>query len=537
MNKERSSPEKKRIRDKKHSMLFRFLTTVIVAMFAVAIFIGGLSIYEVDHYVHEQAQAFVNITCANEASTINDSLGNMEQSVKIMESYLMDFFENESDIEDRAFQKTVIQSADKMFHDVIAHTSNSGAIAYYFRLNPAISDNTSGLYYGKPDGGDEFLPLDPTDLSLYAKDDTEHVGWFWQPYEAGVPIWMEPYYIQNSDTLRISYVIPMYVEETFIGVVGMDFDYTVLSDRVHEIEIYERGYAHLENHGVVICNARDESDQTSHQKSTEYLRVSEELVNGMTLTLSASYDDIRQIRDEITYKIFFASVILFALFSVIAIFIVKKIVDPLKKLTDASVKLSGGDYSVEIVHGYTREVNLLSTAFEDMAKRLCEREELLRRAALYDSLTGLRNTTSYTLWEAEFNAKIQNKQVDFGMVVLDLNNLKQTNDEYGHGEGNELIVTVAKIISDVFRECPIFRIGGDEFLVVLQNHELENRATLFEQFELKCAQTFVNDNADIPVSIALGFAGFDPGRDTCLKDVFKRADDAMYKNKRTIKME
>ena len=424
-----------------------------------------------------------------------------------------------------------------MFYDVIKHTSNSGAIAYYFRLDPSISDSKAGLFYTKLAGYDDFLSLEPTDLSIYEKDDTEHVGWFWQPYEAGEPIWMEPYHNQNNDILMISYVIPMYFEGRFIGVVGMDFDYMVLADRIHEIEIYENGFAHLESDGVVVCNNRHGDDQATDTDSTEYLRVSKDLVNGMTLTLSASYDDIRQIRYDISFKILLAAVILFALFTVIAIFVVKKIVDPLKKLTDASLKLSGGDYSVEIVHCNTNEINLLSTAFENMARRLYEREELLRRSANIDSLTGLRNTTSYTSWSAEFNKGIENKQVDLGMVVLDLNNLKKTNDEYGHGVGDELIVTAAKVISEVFQRSPIFRIGGDEFLVVLENEDLENREKLFKQFEFKCSNTFINGNINIPVSIALGFAKFDPDKDMGLKDVFKRADDAMYENKRKAKME
>ena len=537
MNKELSYHKNKINRNRNRSMLFRFLATVIVAMFAVAIFIGGLSIYEVNNYIQSQAQEFVNITCSNEGSKINDSLGNMEKSVKIMESYLMDFFESETDIADRAFQEQLVKNAEKMFSDVTKHTSNSGAIAYYFRLNPTISDSKAGLFYSKLDGSTEFFSLEPTDLAIYEKDDTEHVGWFWQPYEAGEPIWMEPYHNQNNNILMISYVIPMYFEDQFIGVVGMDFDYKLLADRVNKIKIYDNGYAHLEIDGVVVFNGENEFGPATNANSSRYLRVSKELVNGMTLVLSASYDDIRQIRYEITFKILFAVLVLFALFTVIAIFIVRKIVDPLKKLTDASAKLSGGDYGVEIVQSNTHEINLLSAAFENMAKRLCEREELLRRSANFDSLTGVQNTTSYTAWVAEFNKEIEENQVDFGVVVLDLNNLKHTNDEYGHGVGDELIIAAAKMITDVFQKSPIFRIGGDEFLVILQGEDLENSETLFEQFELNCSNTFINENAKLPVSIAFGFSRFDSSKDLCLKDVFKRADDAMYENKRKAKTE
>ena len=464
-------------------------------------------------------------------------MGSFEKSVKIMESYLMDFFASKDDVKDRALQQTVIKSAEQMFVDVVNHTSASGAISYYFRFDPAISDGTSGLFYSKPKGSDEFVLFELTDLSAYDKGDVEHVGWFWQPYEAGEPIWMKPYLNQNSGVLMISYVIPMYFDDMFIGIVGMDFDYTVLTERVHGINIYENGFAHLEIDGEVICNGVGESVSAGHGDHAQYLSVSEELANGMTLVLSADYDDIRQIRQEIAVKILFTVLVLSALFTVIAIFVVKKIVDPLNQLTDASVKLSNGDYDLNVVQSNTREIQLLSAAFENMTMRLREREELLRRSANHDSLTGLRNTTAYTSWVAKFDKQIENKQVDFGVVVLDLNDLKKTNDKYGHAVGNQLIIAAANLISDVFKGSLVFRIGGDEFLVVLQNEDPVHREELFGAFDATCARTFVNEEIQIPLRIAKGFAAFDPSRDACFENVFKRADDAMYENKRKGKAE
>ena len=537
MNTERFFSGRKAKKRRNFSMRFRFLVTVIVAMVSVTIFVGGLSVYEVDKYIQQQAKDFVNITCSNEGSKINDSLGNMEKSVKIMESYLIDFFKSEADVLDRDLQDMVIQNADKMFIDVIQHTHTSGAIAYYFRFNPEIADSTSGLFYSKLAGRDEFLSLTPTDIAIYDRDDTEHVGWFWQPYDAGEPIWMQPYYNQNNGILMISYVIPMYFEDTFIGVVGMDFDYMVLAERVHGITVYENGFAHLGRDGVIVCGGDHSHDPITEENSKKYMSVSTELVNGMELILSASYSDIRQIRDEITYKIIGTVLVLSALFTVVAIFIVKKVVDPLKKLTDASKKLSNGDYDVEIIESDTHEIKLLSAAFENMARRLREREALLRSSANHDSLTGLRNTTSYTSWVAKYNRAIANQEVDFGVVMLDLNDLKKTNDKYGHGVGDELIVAAANVISDIFKSSPIFRIGGDEFLVVLQNEDLMNCEKLFVDLEANCASTFVDEKTEIPVRIAYGFARYDASCDTCFKDVFKRADDAMYENKRRAKTE
>ena len=150
--------------------------------------------------------------------------------------------------------------------------------------------------------------------------------------------------------------------------------------------------------------------------------------------------------------------------------------------------------------------------------------------------TGLRNTTAYTAWVTDFNKKIKEGQVDFGVAVLDINNLKKANDEYGHKSGDELILTASKVISGVFKRSPVFRIGGDEFVVILQNNDFENRESLFEQFKSNCANTFIEEgNVKIPIRIAWGFAKFDSSVDTNFTDVFKRADDAMYENKRKTK--
>ena len=90
MNRERSTQKKSRNSGKTYSIRFRFLATVILAMLAITVFIGGLSIYEVDTYIQDQSENFVSISCDNEGDRINNSLKSMEKSVEIMKSYLME---------------------------------------------------------------------------------------------------------------------------------------------------------------------------------------------------------------------------------------------------------------------------------------------------------------------------------------------------------------------------------------------------------------------------------------------------------------
>ena len=160
---------------KERSLQFKFLITVLSAILTVTIFVGGLSIYEVDNYIQEETQNLIEVTCENEATKINDTFSDMEKSVRIMENYVLSFFESTEDVENRDKQNEALQFADEMFVNVAKDTN--GAIAYYLRLNPAISTSTAGIFFSKPDGGDEYVRLEPTDLALYEKDDTEHVGW------------------------------------------------------------------------------------------------------------------------------------------------------------------------------------------------------------------------------------------------------------------------------------------------------------------------------------------------------------------------
>ena len=524
-------PKKGRLAMKINSIQFRFLITIIAAILAVSLVIGGLSISKVDHFIQEQAEDFIKVSCEKEVAQVNDIFGDMEKSVNIMSGYILDFFESAADIESADTQKEIIRYADRMFADVANYTD--GAVAYYLRIAPEISDGKTGFFYSKVSGSEKYFSLEPTNLSYYGKDDIEHVGWYWQPYEAGKPVWMQPYYNMNNDIMMISYVVPLYCQNRFIGVVGMDFDFTVFCDQVDAIKIYDNGFAHLELDGVPIHHDLHIPDS---YKPEDYLQVSAKLLNGMTLVFSASHADISQIQHDITVYILHIVVVLASVFCLITSWMVSKIVKPLKLLTDASKKLADGDYNVEPVHSDTYEIHLLSTAFENMAMHLREHQRHQYLLAHMDSMTGLRNTTSYNVWVNDFNKEIQSKNVEFGVIVLDLNNLKKTNDKYGHDAGNKLIATVARLISGVFKRSPIFRIGGDEFLVFLQNRDLENYEALCKKLDLACTNEYINANGkQIPISVASGFAKYDPATDETFIDVFNRADDAMYKNKKLNK--
>ena len=121
------------------------------------------------------------------------------------------------------------------------------------------------------------------------------------------------------------------------------------------------------------------------------------------------------------------------------------------------------------------------------------------------------------------------------IVVFDLNNLKQCNDTMGHAAGDAYIQNAAGIILHVFGNCGnCYRIGGDEFCVVIYGNDPSDMEELFRQMKQE-QDEFNSKNAIPQIQIAYGYAEFDPETDRDIEDTRSRADDKMYQKKREIK--
>ena len=119
---------------------------------------------------------------------------------------------------------------------------------------------------------------------------------------------------------------------------------------------------------------------------------------------------------------------------------------------------------------------------------------------------------------------------------MDVNGLKATNDTLGHEAGNQVIVEAAKYTVRTFSPSLVYRIGGDEFAVILTGFEYENRDKLLEEFEQKQKELFFcYDGRKTPISLAIGMAEYDASVDGKYLDVFARADEMMYRDKEQTK--
>ena len=129
-------------------------------------------------------------------------------------------------------------------------------------------------------------------------------------------------------------------------------------------------------------------------------------------------------------------------------------------------------------------------------------------------------------YEIDIQSFLQERK-ELHYYVADLNNLKITNDKFGHLAGDGLIRDMAYILQDAFSEDGyVYRIGGDEFAVIYMGSETQE--TMLNAVEQVCKK--VNRNRSIPVRYAIGYAKYDKDQNTW-KEVWEQADASMYKDK------
>lgn len=147
---------------------------------------------------------------------------------------------------------------------------------------------------------------------------------------------------------------------------------------------------------------------------------------------------------------------------------------------------------------------------------LCLTNQLYKR----DALTDLFNRRCF------FRNTDRLKNSTFGVIMLDLNDLKKLNDEEGHKAGDEALITCAENMLKVFKKFGIlYRLGGDEFAIIINNKHIKKIEALLDNFEMNMAST--------KYVMAYGYAVYKPNDD--IEAVLDKADANMYENKKLVK--
>ena len=148
-----------------------------------------------------------------------------------------------------------------------------------------------------------------------------------------------------------------------------------------------------------------------------------------------------------------------------------------------------------------------------------------------DQLTQLKNRNSF---ETDLNnLDARTKKDNFGIIIADLNNLKLVNDQFGHSSGDICILTAARAIQSVLpKNSAAYRLGGDEFVILSRDTDEEEIRNFKENVSQSLEEMSEEIEPNIPLSLSIGWELYDPAEDKNLKELFKRADEDMYRHKK-----
>ncbi len=184
--------------------------------------IGVTDVIKASHILNENSETMITQMCSAAAKDMDIILSGVEQSVNMLADYVVRSIPDAGFMRNPGNVRSLTEDLLGILDNTATHTTKS--LCAYIRYNPDFTEPTSGLFLTRNSENEKFASVTPTDFSVFDKNDIEHVGWYYIPVNNGRPTWMSPYQNANVDVLMISYVIPIFIGGTSIGVVGLDVE-------------------------------------------------------------------------------------------------------------------------------------------------------------------------------------------------------------------------------------------------------------------------------------------------------------------------
>lgn len=164
---------------------------------------------------------------------------------------------------------------------------------------------------------------------------------------------------------------------------------------------------------------------------------------------------------------------------------------------------------------------------------MVEREFSAIEWATVDELTGLSNRRGFMMLAQHSLQLCTRQNIPAALVFIDLDHLKQVNDQLGHAEGDWVLVTFAQHLMKAFRSSDVVaRLGGDEFLVLLTNHSKAAAESAMARLQQALDATNEAEARGYDISFSYGLVEFDPKRHHTIGALISEGDSLMYKTKK-----
>ncbi len=404
------------------SVRAKLIASILICSLFTSVLIGVLVISNSARTAGKDAMTKMQLTGQKKAEEINSTIQKIEQSVDTLSEVAMSNFDYDSFRQSKDYADTYTETVQQAVLDFANHTN--GAVTVYLRYNPNYSNPTSGIFAQRQSLDSDLQCLTPTDFSMYDESDVEHVGWYYLPVQAKEAIWMSPYMNENINIYMISYVVPLFAEDgTSIGIVGMDIDFSQITDLVDETKVYQSGYAFLTDASAAVMYHKNADEGTklsdldsSLSKSADFIgddgnqgktmdysykNVNKKfafynLDNGMKLVLTAPVSEIYSEAYGLAKMIILAMIVAFILSAVIGIVMGTGLTKPIRQLTSVIEQTAALDFRPTEAGAKLRkqkdEIGDMATKIHDMRKKLrAMMENLQQTQQVLETNTGNLN--------------------------------------------------------------------------------------------------------------------------------------------------
>lgn len=506
---------------------------IVIAMLIATVF-GVTAIRDIGN---RDAEHTLLLLCETGQKDLNYYFQNAEGSVETVASYVESDLNGLDRLNDENLQAHIDRVSDVF--QKLAYNTN-GVLTYYYRIDPKVSQNVKGFWYVQADDNG-FQAHEVTDIADYDTDDTSALVWFTVPKATGKGVWQPPYITENLGARVISYNIPVYCDGQFIGVIGIEIDYSTMAEVVNHITLYDNGYAFLNDaEGNIIFHPRmDVTTMETQPKVPAGLLSNEKFIrysfdgvekeavwlplnNGMRLNVTVPVREINAAWHKWNAEIAITFAALLVVFIVLIMTFVGRIINPLQKLTKAAEQISEGYYDTELDYDKKDEVGVLTASFKKLIMNLNVYIKNLNDMAYVDALTGIGNRLAL---RRDYDTYLGHEVT---VVMLDLNDFKMINDSRGHEEGDRVLQETGRLLSETFGKEYCYRYGGDEFLVILPDI---SSAEFNEKLEFVKHRKPAIDGITT-VGFSIGFVRAKLTDSDMLRKLISRADEKMYETKR-----
>lgn len=491
------------------------------------------------------SEEIMMLTCDNKTQQMNSWFSSIEQSVNLFHDYCEKIMPSDENLlRDIDYMTAHVENVSNLLEDTAFNTEYAATM--FYRFDPSFLPGDFGLFLVKHKNG-SIVRFEPTDLNLYTKNDEGRTLWWFEPIENKKPTWILPYYNINITSEIISYVIPIYVNEKPFGVIGMDIEFSKLQEMVNSVNLQTKTHAMLiTKTGDLLYSKHNYPDEYSdelaeiikniategtaeNQKLQSYSFLGKKhqfahrtLKNGMLLVVAVPYNELHESKYMLGIQSLIVIVIGLLISVVISANITKKLTYSLRKLTQSAEQLGKGNYKLDIEINEKDEIGILSKTLKEAAIEIEKSNHQINMLAYIDSLTGTKNRHCFNRFIGNLNGLIQK---NVGTIFCDLNGLKYTNDNFGHEAGDKMICDFSEILKTVFPGDEVFRLSGDEFIVLALG---KTREDFYKDIEnLK----YYNEKKEFPFA-GIGYVW------TCetdnLVETINRAEEEMYKQKAEI---